>query len=144
MIELPSPHAAGAIALTAAMSYGFASRRARAEIISLLTVGPIALGLYVFPLPAHGPAGGMRRAFAGFGHYALVTICALMIMGRGLVTTGALEPATRALTKVWRFNHQLGLLVTLLLAMTMSMMVNDTPVLVLLLPILTGLAASGG
>ena len=144
MIELPSPHAAGAIALTGVMFYGFASGRARVEIISLLTVGAIALGLYVYPLPGQGPADGMRLAFAGFGHYALVTICALMIMGRGLVTTGALEPATRALTRVWRVNHQLGLLVTLLLAMTMSMMVNDTPVLVLLLPILTGLAANGG
>lgn len=144
MIELPSAHAAGAIALTAAMFYGFVSGRARVEIISLLTLGAIALGLYFFPLPGQSPTDGMRLAFSGFGHYALVTICALMIMGRGLVTTGALEPATRVLTSVWRFNRQLGLLTTLVIAMAMSMMVNDTPVLVLLLPILTGLASSGG
>ena len=144
MIDFPPAHAAGAIALTTAMFYGFVVGRPRVEIISLLTISAIALGLYLFPLPDQNPTDGLKLAFGGFGHYALVTICALMIMGRGLVTTGALEPAARALTKVWRFNQQLGLLMTLILAMAMSMMVNDTPVLVLLLPIMAALASSGG
>jgi di/tricarboxylate transporter len=130
--------------LTAAMFYGFVSGRARVEIISLLTISAIALGLYFFPMPDRSPTDGLKLAFEGFGHYALITICALMIMGRGLVTTGALEPVTHLLTRVWRFNRQLGLLVTLLLAMLMSMMVNDTPVVVLLLPILVSLASRGG
>ena len=144
MIEAPNPHAIGAIILTFAMFYGFVSGRVRVEIISLLTLSAIALGLYIFPLPDQAPTDGLKLAFEGFGHYALITICALMIIGRGIVTTGALEPAARTLTKVWRFNRQLGLLVTLLLAMFMSMMVNDTPVVVLLLPILVSLAARGG
>lgn len=140
----PSPHAIGAILLTVAMFYGFVSGRARVEIISLLTISAIALGLYSFPLPGQAPTDGLKLAFEGFGHYALITICALMVLGRGLVTTGALEPASRLLTRVWRVNHQLGLLVTLVLAMGMSMMVNDTPVLVLLLPVMAAIAANGG
>jgi di/tricarboxylate transporter len=144
MSTLPPPHAAAAILLTVLMFYGFASGRARVEIISLLTISAIALGLYSFPLPGQQPTDGLKLAFAGFGHYALITICALMVMGRGLVTTGALEPAARMLTRVWRFNQQVALLVTLLLAMALSMMVNDTPVLVLMLPILVSLAARGG
>jgi hypothetical protein len=83
-------------------------------------------------------------AFSGFGHPALITICALMIMGRGLVVTGALEPMVRVLERVWQLNRWLGLLVTLLFAFLMSMVINDTPVLVLLLPILVQLAARGG
>ncbi|WBH18243.1 SLC13 family permease [Sphingomonas radiodurans] len=130
--------------LTVAMFYGFVSGRARVEIISLLTISAIALGLYLFPLPGQAPTDGLKLAFEGFGHYALITICALMILGRGLVTTGALEPASRLLTRVWRFNHQVGMLVTLLLAMAMSMLVNDTPVLVLLLPVMAAIAANGG
>ena len=140
----PSPHALGAILLTAAMFYGFVSGRARVEIISLLTISAIALGLYLFPLPGMAPTDGLKLAFEGFGHYALITICALMVLGRGLVTTGALDPAARLLTRVWRFNRQVGLLVTLLLAMGMSMMVNDTPVLVLMLPVMAAIAANGG
>ncbi len=141
---LPPPHAIGAIVLTTAMFYGFVSGRARVEIISLLTVTAIALGLYLFPLPGHGPTDGLKLAFEGFGHYALVTICALMVLGRGLVTTGALEPVSRLLTRVWRYNQQIGLIVTLLLAFGMSMMVNDTPVLVLMIPIMVAIAANGG
>lgn len=140
----PLPHALGAILLTVAMFYGFVSGRARIEIISLMTISAIALGLYFFPLPGQAPTDGLKLAFEGFGHYALITICALMVLGRGLVTTGALEPASRLLTRVWQRNGRIGLLVTLLLAMGMSMLVNDTPVLVLMLPIMAAIAANGG
>jgi di/tricarboxylate transporter len=143
-MTLPSAHALAAILLTVAMFYGFVSGRARVEIISLLTISAIALGLYSFPLPGHSPTDGLKIAFEGFGHYALITICALMVLGRGLVTTGALEPVSRSLTRIWRFNRQVGLLVTLVLAFALSMLVNDTPVLVLLLPIMAAIAANGG
>lgn len=143
MIE-PTPHAIGAILLTVAMFYGFVSGKVRVEIISLMTISVIALGLYLFPLPEQAPTDGLKLAFEGFGHHALITICALMILGRGLVTTGALEPAARLLIRVWRFNSHAGLLFTLLLAMGMSMLVNDTPVLVLLLPVMAAIAAKGG
>ena len=92
LLTTPPPHAIAAIVLTGAMFYGFVSGRVRVEIISLLTISAIALGLYFYPLPGHGPTDGLKLAFEGFGHYALVTICALMVLGRGLVTTGALEP----------------------------------------------------
>jgi di/tricarboxylate transporter len=139
-----SAHALGALLLAVAVFAGYASGRARVEIISLLTIGAIALGLYVFPLPGTAPRDGLVLAFEGFGHHALVTICALMIMGRGLVVTGALDPAARLLGSVWRVNGRLGLLVTLLLALSISMVMNDTPVLVLLLPILVQLGNSTG
>jgi len=131
------------MALTVAMFVAFIRGRVATEIVSLAIIVAIALGLYVFPLPGEGPTEGLELAFSGFGHYALITICALMIMGRGLVVTGALEPAARALERVWRLNRQLGLLVSLLLAMALSMIVNDTPVLVLLLPIFVALAQRG-
>jgi len=138
------PHALASLLLATAMFIGFASGRARVEIISLLVIGTIALGLYLFPLPGTAPKDGLILAFEGFGHHALVTICALMILGRGLVVTGALDPAARLLGSVWRFNNQLGLIVTIVLAFGASMVMNDTPVLVLLLPILVQLGQAGG
>ena len=137
-------HAIAALLLALLVFYAFATERARTEIISLSTIAAIALGLYLFPLPDTDPYAGLAVAFQGFGHPALITICALMVMGRGLVVSGALEPAARLLRRVWQLNHQLGLLVTILLAFGMSMFVNDTPVLVLLLPILLQLGSQGG
>jgi di/tricarboxylate transporter len=143
MLSLPSFHAIAAMAVTIAMFIAFARGRMSIEIVSLLTIAVIAVGLYFFPLPDTGPTDGLVLAFSGFGHYALITICALMIMGRGLVVTGALEPAARFLEGVFKINLQLGLLVSLLIAFVLSMGVNNTPVLVLLLPIFVALAQRG-
>ncbi len=143
MSSLPSFHAIAAMIVTIAMFVGFARGRLSTEIVSLLTIAVIAVGLYFFPLEGTAPTDGLQLAFSGFGHYALITICALMIMGRGLVVTGALEPAARFLEGVFKINLQLGLLVSLLIAFGLSMAVNDTPVLVLLLPIFVALANRG-
>lgn len=143
MLELPSYHAMAAMAVTIAMFVAFARGRLSVEIVSLLTIAVIAVGLYFFPLEGDKKTDGLQIAFGGFGHYALITICALMVMGRGLVVTGALEPAARFLEGVFKINLQMGLLVSLLIAFFLSMAVNDTPVLVLLLPIFVALAAKG-
>lgn len=143
MLDYPSLHAIAAIIVTGTMFYAFAREKLTTEIVSLLTIAVIALGLYFVPLAGKRPEDGLVLAFAGFGHYALITICSLMVMGRALVVTGALDPLVTALGKVWSFNQQLGLLTTLLLAFALSMMVNDTPILVLFLPVLVQLAARG-
>ncbi|WP_265528284.1 SLC13 family permease [Sphingomicrobium marinum] len=143
MIGLPSLHAALAMLVAIGMFTAFASNRFRVEIISLFTIGVIALMLYFLPIPGMAPKEGIALAFQGFGHTALITIVALMVMGRGLVVTGALQPAARALASVFRIGPHLGLLVTLGLAMGASMVVNDTPVLVLLIPIMVQLAQGG-
>ena len=143
MIGVPSYHAIAAMAVTTAMFVAFARGRMSVEIISLLTIAVIAVGLYFFPLPDTQPIDGLGLAFSGFGHYALITICALMIMGRGLVVTGALEPAARFLERLFKVNLQLGLLFSLVITFLLSMGINNTPVLVLLMPIFVHLAMRG-
>lgn len=140
---LPSYHAIAAMVITVAMFVGFVRGRMSIEIVSLLTIAVIAVGLYFFPLEDTRPTDGLALAFEGFGHPALITICALMIMGRGLVVTGALEPAARFLERMFKINLQFGLLVSLLIAFTLSMFVNNTPVLVLMIPIFVALAGRG-
>ncbi len=143
MLEAPSYHAIAAMALTIAMFVAFVRGRYPEEIISLVIIAVIGVGLYFAPLEGTKPTDGLALAFGGFGHSALITICALMILGRGLVVTGALEPFARLLESVFRFSPQLGLLTALLLAFGMSMFVNDTPVMVLLIPIVVAIAAKG-
>ena len=143
MILAPSPHALAAILFTTLVFVLFAQARIKVELVSLLAIAVIALGLYFAPFAGQSRSEGLALAFAGFGHPALITICCLMIMGRGLVVTGALDPAAMALGRLWEFNQQFGLLVTLVAAMALSMVVNDTPVLVLLIPVMAQLAARG-
>ncbi|MEM6857908.1 MAG: SLC13 family permease [Pseudomonadota bacterium] len=143
MLDFPSYHAMAAMAVTVAMFIAFARGRMSIEIVSLLTIAVIAVGLYFFPLDGAKPTDGLALAFGGFGHYALITICALMIMGRGLVVTGALDPAARLLERLFRFNLQIGLLLSLIITLVLSMFVNNTPVLVLMIPIFAALAQRG-
>jgi di/tricarboxylate transporter len=140
MPPLPSPHAAAALILTVITFAAFATSRLKVELICLLLIGVLALGFYVFPLQHAGGFTGMEIAFGGFGHEALVAICCLMILGRGLMVTGSLDPAARLLARLWQFSRPLGMLCSLLVCMTLSMFVNDTPVLVLTLPILLTIA----
>jgi di/tricarboxylate transporter len=140
MIPLPSPHAAAALVITVIAFMAFANSRLRMELVCLLLIAVLALGFYLFPLDGSGGLTGMEIAFGGFGHEALVAICCLMILGRGLMVTGALDPAARLLSRLWRFSKALGMLFALLVCMGLSMFVNDTPVLVLTLPILLTIA----
>jgi di/tricarboxylate transporter len=141
MPSLPSAHATAALGVTIVVFAMFASGRIRIELVCLGTIAVLALGFYLFPLDGGGRLTGMEVAFGGFGHEALVAICCLMILGRGLVVTGALDPAAHALVRVWRFNRASGMLCSLLVCAGLSMLVNDTPVVVLALPILLALAS---
>ena len=87
---------------------------------------------FAFPHPAVEP----YRFFSGFGHPALVAICALMILGHALVLTGALEPAARRLAVLVEKSPRLALLLVLCIAAAASGVMNDTPVVVLLMPLL--------
>ncbi|MEO8250062.1 MAG: SLC13 family permease, partial [Burkholderiales bacterium] len=73
---------------------------------------------------------------AGFGHPALVAIFALMVLGHALVLTGALAPASRRLAWLVEKSPRLALLVVLVGAAVASGVMNDTPVVVLLIPLM--------
>ncbi len=63
-----------------------------------------------------------------------------MILGRGLETTGALQPLAAALARLWTRWPVFSLLTTLVAAAFFSAFVNNTPIVVLLLPILVGVS----
>ncbi len=144
MPEIPSLQAAASLLVTIVAFGLFVSSRLRIELVCLLVIAVLAIGFYAFPIEKGGTFTGMEVAFGGFGHPALVAICCLMILGRGLVVTGALEPAARILGRLWRLSHVLGMLCTLAVCMLISGFVNDTPVLVLMMPILLNLAQRAG
>jgi di/tricarboxylate transporter len=96
----------------------------------------LAVGFELFPY--EGASGVIRATdfFYGFGHEALVAVCGLMIAGQGLVRTGALEPVGRVLARAWGVSPWFSLLATLIVGAVLSAFVNNTPIVVLLLPIL--------
>ena len=137
---MPTPHAVLLLIVTAIAFFLYTRPWIRLELVSLLLLVTLLLIFYLFPFDGTDTRLTEVEIFQVFGHPALVAICSLMILARGLTSTGAMEPVVRVLNRVWRLNRALGLLLTLLVAGAASAFINDTPVLVLMLPLLLGLA----
>ena len=116
----------------------------RLEISSMVILSILALAFSVFPYSAGGQEFEAIEFFSGFGHEALVAVCALMVIGQGLVQTGALEPLGRILTRAWRVAPFASALMTLLVSAILSAFINNTPIVVLLLPVLLGIGLRTG
>jgi len=110
------------------------------ETSSLLVIAILAVGFELFPYQIDGQNFHSIDLFSGFGHEALIAVCALMIAGQALVRTGSLEPVGRSLAKLWRVSPLLSLLLTLIIGAVLSAFINNTPVVVLLLPILVSVS----
>lgn len=141
---MPSPHAVAVLVVTVAVFYLYTRRWVRMELVSLLLLALLLSIFYLFPYVSPDHRITEAEVLQAFGHPALVAICSLMVLGRGLTMTGALEPLVRLIGRVWQLNTSVGLLLTLGLAALASGFINDTPVLVLMLPMLLSLAERTG
>lgn len=133
---LPDTHALSVLALTVLALFLFTRERIPLETSSLMILVALAVGFELFPYEGPGGTVHATNFFYGFGHEALVAVCALMIAGQGLVRTGALEPVGRVLARAWSVSPWFSLLATLIVGAVLSAFVNNTPIVVLLLPIL--------
>lgn len=138
--DIPNNHALAMLIITMLALYLFRREDIPLETSSLAVIALLSLIFAVFPFEQNGIHLEPASLFFGFGHEALVTVCALMIIGQGLVRTGALEPIGRSLSRLWKISPTLSLLLTLLVAGALSAFVNNTPIVVLLLPILSAVA----
>ena len=105
-------------------------------IVLLLLIG----GFQLFPYTVSGETFGRLDFFAGFGNEALITICTLMIIGQAIERTGALQPLASLISKAWMSRPVLALLLTMITASVLSAFMNNTPIIVLLMPILVGVS----
>jgi di/tricarboxylate transporter len=133
---VPNAHALFSMIITAFALFLFTRKKLPLEVSSLGLLGVLAVVFSVFPFESDGEAFEAIEFFHGFGHEALIAVCALMVIGQGLVTTGALEPVGRLLTRAWAVSPFFSLLATLIVSAVLSAFINNTPIVVLLLPIL--------
>ncbi len=140
MPPLPDPHGIATLLLTAVALYLFTRDRIPLETSSLVILTTIVVGFQLFPYERDGVPLGVHEFFSGFGNEALIAVSALMIVGKGLETTGALQPLAAWMGKAWSARPQLALLATLVISAILSGFVNNTPIVVMLLPMLVGIA----
>lgn len=140
MPTLPEPHAIFAIALSLAAIYLFTREDRDLETSSLLVLTAVLVWVEFFHIELNDSRIRAKDVLAGFGNPALITIISLMILARGLERTGALQPIGHILARLWQVRPQLAFLLTLITAATLSMFLNNTPVVAAILPLLVAVS----
>ncbi len=76
-----------------------------------------------------------REAVAGFANPAVITVGAMFIVSRGMIRTGGLEFLSRKIIKVARANLLMALTLILFSVAIASAFINNTPVVILFIPV---------
>lgn len=129
----------GVIALAVAT---YASERLSIEVVSLLVVSALTAIFHFLPAP---PLDGMpeittRSLMAGLADPALVTVMSLMIIGQGMIRTGALDAPIRRLAALRKVHPFMAVFAGLVAVAVTSGILNNTPVVVIFIPIMVALS----
>lgn len=117
--------------------------------LELSSTGIVALLLVYFELfPIIGANGenqlGAVQLLQGFANPVVFAIMALLVVGQGLYNTGALEGPANIIAKLGRIGPWLAFAVAFIIAGVISAFMNNTPVVVIFIPIITAVAANMG
>lgn len=132
-------HALAAVLLSVGALLLFSRNEIPLEYSCIGVLTTLVLFFELFPLD---PTAGVTGAtfLRGFGNEALITICLLLVLAKGVEVSGALHTFGKWLSRIWLGHRQLALLATLVFAAFTSAFANNTPIVVMMLPILVGVA----
>ncbi len=137
---VPSLHLLAVFGVVVGALVAFAAERWRPELTALGTLTALLLLFEIVPLET--PAGrlGPGELLAGFANPALITVMALLVVGQAMVLTGAIEVVARPLLEAAGEAPVRTLAAALLVVIVASAFLNNTPVVVIFIPIMRALA----
>jgi di/tricarboxylate transporter len=126
------------IVLTLAVAGGalglFLWNRLRVDVVALMVMASLILLDLVTP----------QEGISGFANEATITVAAMFILSAGLLRTGAIDVLGRWVARLAGRSEFRLLLVSCLLVVPMSAFINNTPVVVVMIPLILGLARELG
>ena len=140
MPTFPDFHTLFVLLVTVFALYLFTRDRLPLEASGLAVLTLLVVFFEILPYEPAGDAISTEGLLSGFGNEALITVCLLMIIGKGMETTGALQPLAIWLARLWTEKPRLASLATMVVSAILSAFINNTPVVVMLLPMLVGVA----
>ncbi len=135
-------HLLATFALIGVTIVAYASERFTMEAVSLASLSVLLLVFGFFPYTdTQGVALTPARLLAGFSDPALVTVIALLIVGQGLFATDAIDGPARTFSRLGGASGRRAIFLVIIAAGALSAFLNNTPVVVIFIPILTVIAA---
>ncbi|MEZ5811732.1 MAG: SLC13 family permease [Rhizobiaceae bacterium] len=119
----------------------YASERWALELVALCSLATLLALFSLFPYETGSGPIAPADLLSGFANPALATVLALLIVGQGLFATDAMDGVSRAISRLGGSSGYLSIAITLGLAGALSAILNNTPVVVIFIPIISLLAA---
>ncbi|SDO58436.1 Citrate transporter [Desulforhopalus singaporensis] len=85
-----------------------------------------------------------EEAIGGFANPALITVGAMFVVSKGMMRTGGVEFIGRKIIQAARGNHKLALIIILLCVAAASAFINNTPVVILFIPVVMTMCCEFG
>ncbi len=121
----------------------YALDRYSIELVSIAALSGLLVFFHFFPII--GPDGRNQLDYLillqGFANPALLSILALLVVGQGLLHSGAFDTPTARLIEIGQSRPRMILLLAFVVILLVSAFMNNTPVTVLFIPIIAAVAA---
>jgi di/tricarboxylate transporter len=119
--------AAGALAL-------FVWNRLRVDVVGIIVMATLIVSGLVTP----------QEGISGFANEAMITVGAMFVLSGGLVRTGAIDILGRWVARAAGKSEFRLLLVSLAIVIPLSAFINNTPVVVVMIPLVLGISREIG
>ncbi len=133
-------HAYGAILITIGALVLFTRARFSLEASCLIVLAILVALFELAPLQVDGRPFAGIRLLSGFGNEVVITIALLLVLAKGIEVCGGFASISHFLVRIWRRDSSTALLITLLIVATLSGFINNTPLIVIILPVLISVA----
>lgn len=141
---IPNVHMWFSLFLIVAAIISYANDKIALEITSITVIAVLLFFFHIFPLVDDDgtPIMTMQKLLLGFSNPALVSVLCLLVLGQALIQTGALNEVVNLILRITHNNAVLAISVSLIFVTIISAFLNNTPVVVIFIPILAALAKS--
>ncbi len=110
------------------------------ELTSIATVITLLALFYYAPDITHTPPLTSSDLLSGFSNPALITIMSLLVIGHSIFQTGALQKPTQFLLSSYNKKPYLTIIGVFLFVFIISAFINNTPVVIMFIPIVSAIA----
>jgi len=133
-----------AVVFGAILSY--VSEKIPMEVTSISVITLLVLYFYFYPLVDLKGSSLLtpEKFFYGFANPALITVMSMLVIGYGVVVSGSVKILANYLAEIFKFKPKLGMASVLMLVCVISAFMNNTPVVVIFIPVLASMAKKMG
>jgi di/tricarboxylate transporter len=126
------------VLLTLGVTFGalalFVWNRLRVDVVGIIVMAALMILGLVTP----------REGISGFANEAVITVAAMFILSAGLLRTGAIDVLSRWAERTAKGGEVRLLVVVLAIVIPLSAFINNTPVVVVVIPMVLGLTRKMG